>query len=621
MVAYTFHSSTFHDPFYEGGGSSSLASSGVAEVALGGRAYMINWDAGDGALAVESVPMLRQQADAADTPGKASVNPEGLWRSTRETWHMGSGQEHLDAEDSNPFRYHTGQGIDPWSKRQLGLLHATTEKVTNANTNLRLAVAGTHLYYVNGTQISFYIDIVAGSITNLTGSPGTAGSSIATDGFNVITAHGASGVYKTTRGAASTAAHITGTVSLLGFARGRFLAAQGRSVYDITALTVGGSGALPAALFTQGNTDFVWVDFAEGFGFIFMGGYSGDKSLIYRTAVKQDGTGLDAPTVAAELPDGEVITSLYGYLGRFICIGTNKGFRLSVVNGSGELSLGARIDTPQSVLCFEGQGQFIWYGLTGFTSTETGLGRLSTEFFVDPSTLQPAYASDIMATGTGAILSVVTFGGRRVFTISGDGLYYENDNCVTSGYFTTGKISYGIAENKIGLWFDLQHQEDDGSFEVAVSLDGGPFISIGTAEALATPTTTFGLGEADAATFDMKVTLFRDVSDATLCPLLLSWLLRVQPKARMTKYILATILMAPEVEDLAGNTLFYDTFEEQAFIENLHNDKTVTTWQEGLGAYSIVVEDYKVIKRSLVLGAEGYIGFNADIPVKLKRIE
>lgn len=612
----------FSEPFYEGGGASSLAASGVAEVALAGRAYMINWEAGESALSTETVPMLRQQADNADTPGKASVNPEGLWRATRESWHMGQGQEHLDAEDSNPFRYDDGQGVDPWDKRKLGLLHATAEKTSSANTNLRLAVAGTHLYWTNGTALGYFdADIATDTITNVTGVPGVAASSIATDGFNVITAHGASGVYKTTRGAATTAAHITGTVSLLGFARGRFLAAQGRSVYDITALTVGASGALPVALFTQGNTDFTWVDFAEGFGFIFMGGYSGDKSLIYRTAVKQDGTALDAPTVAAELPDGEVITALYGYLGRFICVGTNKGLRLAIVNGSGELSMGARIDTPSSVLCFEGQSQFIWYGLTAYTLTSTGLGRLSTEFFVDPGTLQPAYASDLMVTGSGAVQSVVTFNNRRVFTVSGDGLYYESDNCVASGYFTTGKISYGISENKVGLWFDLQHQEEAGAFEVSVSLDGEAFVSIGTAEASELPSSTFGLGEADAGTFDMKVTMTRDISDATLCPFLLSWLLRVQPKAKMTKYIVATILMAPEVEDLVGNTLYYDTAVEQAVIESLHNEKTITTWQEGTSSYSVSLEDYKVIKRSLVLGAEGYIGFNADIPLKLKRIE
>lgn len=617
-MGFSFHT-PFNEPFYEGAGVSNLANARLLEFALGGHGYRINWDA-EIPLRLQSVPTLKQQQDQSEAPGEQSVNPEGLWRRVGESYHLGAGQIHYDRKDSSQFRFRESQGVDIWEKWQLSLLHETLQKSSSANTNLRAVVAGTHLYWCDGTSIRYLTDLAAG-ISDITGEPGTAPSSIISDGFNVWTSHGASGIYKTTRGAASTASHITGATGVLGYVRNRVLATSldGRSIYDITALAVGGvAGALPAALFTHGNTDFDFIGFAECSGYIYAAGFSGDKSLIYKIAVRPDGTGLDQPSVSAELPDGEVVTHINGYLGRFVFIGTNKGWRFGVVGGNGDLQLGAFVATPTSVFCSEGQEEFIWYGLSAFTSSNTGLGRLSTSKFSDVDNLVPAYASDLMASGfTSDVLSVVTFQGKRVFTVSGHGLYYEGTNCVAEGYLDTGKISYGMTEPKIGLWVNIQHEMDAGSFEILISANGESFISLGTHQAVDVPG-PFGVGELLAGSFELRIKLVRDAIDLTTCPVFLSWLLRVQPRPETTELIYVTVFLAPEVETLGDTAYAYNTDSEVDYIRRLQKEKTVTTAQIGKTLSTVILDDYDISPQQIMEGLSGLDGQNLDCLLKLK---
>ncbi len=607
----------FGTSYYGGSSSTTSLVPDICEVALGGHGYLIDWKAPD-PLSYTAVETLREQADQSRTPGEQSLNPEGWWRRSQNSWHVGAGQEFYDNEGSDPFQFFDSQGVNIWNKWELSLLNDTTEKTSSANTNLYLAVAGSHFYWINGTVLAYFTDIIAGSATTVTGTPGTAPSSITSDGFHVWTAHGTSGIYRTTRGAATTASHITGTVTLLGYVRNRLLAANLGSVYDVTLLGMGGGGALPAVLFTHANTDFTWVGFAEGSGNIYLAGYSGDKSLIYRTAVKEDGTGLSIPTVAAELPDGEVVTSIQGYLGKFIAIGTTKGLRLAVVGGSGDLIVGARIDTPTSVLAFEGQEEFIWFGYGSFTATSTGLGRLSTAEFSDLDNLVPAYASDLMVTGTGNIQSIVTFQNIRVFTVSGDGLYRESSDLVSTGHFDTGKITFNTTEPKIGMFLDHMHLMHEGSFDMSVSVDDEPFVLIGSHEASTHPLPSFALGVVSAQTFQIRIAINRDPMDATMGPELLSWLLRVQPQPKITRLIYATILLAPEVTSLTDSILTYDTVAEREFIQTLHASKEVTTWQQGKTSESVIVENFKYDPNRLIYFPDGSSGDNSSCILKLK---
>jgi hypothetical protein len=192
--------------FYSGAALSSLVP-GVYPVSLNGRPYMLD----DSKPFVQrTVPLLRQQADASASPGEASINPEDLWRRSVESWHHGAGQTSYDRADSDPFRFRSSKGVDVWTQHALSLLPGTGQELASANTNLQLAVAGTRLYALDGTALKFTTDVAsagAATWTAVTGMPGAAGTSIASDGFNVWTANAANGVYATNRGSGAAGDH------------------------------------------------------------------------------------------------------------------------------------------------------------------------------------------------------------------------------------------------------------------------------------------------------------------------------------------------------------------------------------------------------------------------------
>lgn len=605
--------------YYAGGATTTLPPF-ITDVALGGHAFMIDWSA-EMPLVHRSIPILRQQQDTSDSPGEQSINSEGLWRRVGESWHVGAGQERFDREDSQPFRFRRSQGVDVWNKWELSLLHDTELYESSGATNQRMAVAGNYLYMVQGTALKYTTDLVA--TTTVTGTPGNAATAIASNGWNTWTAHGVDGIYMTTRGAAATVSHITGTVGLVAYVKNRVMAAAGPSLYDVTTVAVGGGGALPTALFTHGNTDWNWVALAESQGFIYAAGYSGDKSIIYSLGITTDGTALASPVVAGPLPDGEIVTGLYGYLGRFLAVGTNKGFRLALVSDGGGLTIGGLVTTPQPVTSFEGQDSFIWFNWSGYDTLTTGLGRMDTNQFSNLDKFVPAYASDLMVEGTeNEITSIVTFLNRRVFAVTGVGIHVESeDELVEDGYLDTGGISYGITELKTALFVDLQVDGKDttaSNVEIMFSTDGNTFVSLAVFQP--TNNQTISVGESVGNEFELRLRIYRDTTVTSISAAILSWLLRVQPRPLVTNMIFATVYLAPEVQPLNEVTIPMNTMQELDFIEQKNKTKEIITFQHNKRRYSVVVDDYEMVLKSLVESVEGMSGFNASCLLKLKRV-
>jgi hypothetical protein len=613
---------TFPQIWTSGGAASSSTTTKRTHAALGGHPYMLDMKVED-RLRFRTIPILRQQTDQSQRPGDQSINPEGLWRIEQTSYHFGAGQLHYDRKDSDPFRFNESMGVDPWTPGQLCLLPSVDAKAVSAATNLKLVVAGGFLYAIAGTALVRTADITPNTptFTTITGTPGTAPTDIATDGFNIITCHGAAGIWKTTRGAAAVggAAHITGTVEGLGFVKNRFLAFNNNAIYDISALTVGAGGALPAAYFTHPNTDFQWVGFAEGDAAIYSAGFSGDKSLIYKTTVVADGSALGAPTIAGRLEDGEIVTAISSYLGRFVLIGTNKGLRLAVTKDTGDLTIGARIDTPSSVRCFEGQGEFVWFGWSAFDSTDTGLGRISLKNFTSVDLLVPAYASDLMVHGlNNNVVSVVTFQDLRVFAVDQSGIYAEDTPLETSGWITSGEISYGLTEPKTAIKIDAQHVGLLGTHEIEISSEGGLYDSIGVMLPGQFPRT---MGEVQGKFFELRQTLRRDTVATTEGLCLNSWLLLSQPiPGSVGRNIFATIILAPEVTDLFNTSIVMNTWEELDYIDGLADSKEITTWQVGTQLRSVVLDDYELDVRDVMSGPEGFTGFNGSCLLKMKEV-
>lgn len=583
----------FDSPLF-GGGGTTVEVPGKFPVALDGRGYFIDTQVEHSFTDYwkhESIPLIRTQADTSNNPAEVSLNPENLWRRAQDSWHHGAGQAYRD-RDSNAdiYRYHASKGIDPWTRYLLSLLPATSQSLASANTNLALVSAGARLYALDGTAVKYTTDLSSYSTVTSTGS--NAKTSICSDGYTVYFTDG-SNVYTTNTGASAASSYNTLDCTLLRYVKGRLMAAQGAAIYNIT------SGSAPSALFTQANADFAWVGFAEGRSAIYAAGFSGDKSLIYQISVKPDASSLDQPVVAGELPDGEIIREISGYLG-FIVLGTDTGVRFCDVDAQGNLIIGTRIAMTSAVRCFEPNDRFVWFGWTNYDSTSTGLGRLDITQFTDtPDTtsLVPAYASDLMATGQGAVLSVATFTGLRVFAVSGLGFYQETTNKVASATLTTGLISFGIPDPKTAMYVDVRTQPLHGSYTTGLAVDDGSFIVVGTAATSASSTGVENpLGQARGDHFELQFTLSRSGTDTTVGPVFERWTMKAFPT---TNDQTAEIMQIPILLYRVVNDIPFDVEFEKSVIKALRATRKVITYQEFTTGYTGFVEDYRWIPHHL----------------------
>lgn len=593
-------------PIYQGGQTTVSSVPGLYPISLAGHTYFVDMhpEFHFQYFRRGSIDILRDSQDVANLPGENSLNPEDLWRRTQESWHHGAGQNAFDRSDSDPYRFRATKGIDPWTKYQMTLLPDTANRRSSANTGLYLVSVGTRLYLTDGASaganLYYATDITVGSptFTAVTGTPAVAASSITSDGFNVYMTYGASGLYSTTRTGAAASQLVTtalGSNAVVAFLKGRLMLANGNKLYNLLSITpsyaLGTTSTDTNAplMLTHADTDFVFNCFGEGQGNIYIGGFSGDKSLIYRTTIRPDGTALDVPAVAGELPDGEIVRSLQGYLG-FMVVGTDRGVRLAQPDGQGNLTLGALISTPNSVQCFEPQDRFVWFGYTNYDGTSTGLGRLDLSTFTQP--LTPAYASDLMSTAQGIVTSVATFQNQRVYAVSGSGFWTQTTTKVASGTIDSGVVTYGIHDAKVPMYVDVRHLPLVGSYQAFIATDGGAFSSLGTTTTANIVSSSLATSQPRCWTAEWRLVLNRANSSDTVGPTIQRSTLRSFPAATTGEEFIIPLVIH-ETVTVQGQEVHIDTRAEVNYISTLVQDRRFVTLQEGGNTFQVFVVDYE----------------------------
>lgn len=585
---------TMAQPWFNGSGTSSDVP-GLFPCALNGRPYMVDVSGalegyGKYRLRREPLPVLRQQSDTSNQPGEHSVAVEQYWRRSMESWHHGAGQSVFDRDTSSPYRFRASKGVDCWTPWQLTLLHGTTQALASASSTVQAVTAGGYVYVADGTTVRRSADL--STWTALTGAPASAATSLCTDGLNVYVAFGANGIWKTSTAGTVLTSYVTGSVSLVGFVNNRLIADDGAGkLYNVTA---GGAITAAALLLDRSQSGWTWSAIGAGQSVLYAAGYSGDKSAIYKTSIPADGTALAVPVVAATLPDGELVTAVDFYVG-FVLVGTSKGVRLGQPDGAGFLTLGALIPTASAVRCFEGQDRFVWFGWTNYDTVSTGLGRFDPQTFPDPNRapLAPAYASDLMVTGQGAVLSACTFGALRVFTVAGKGVYVEAATPLTTGTVSTGRITYGLGDDKVAVAADVRYlpMPTGGDLAVQVSTNSGALVDVGTMTAAGgSPVeVVLAMNEARGETFELALQLIA----TTAAPVVtrLSLRVRITPKQRPCSWTVP-IILAREVSPAPGVPRTFDVLAELSAINDLFASGQVVRWQFGTRTYQVTVNNF-----------------------------
>lgn len=483
------------------------------DVAIGGLPFLYN--------ITDTVPYRRSTArwkyervDQAREPGEQTLD-SGLWVRSQTSWHLGAGIEFQEALEGNPdllrFRYYTSTGINPWNIGELSLLKDTSKlyNVTSTSSTARtIAIPAT----LNGTDFVLSVnctststsssDIRVSKVTSagtattvLTGADLSAEILAAeTDGSTLYLAT-ATKIYDIdlTTGGATLHEHydISSVASAssitMKFVKNRILAgitfASGSTiagVYELSFAAHGGVANL-SSLTAIANTKTVpigwkWTGIADGRGAIYLSGYAGDKSSIFKVQPDATTGNLGAAISVADIPLGETVRAIFGYLGTYLAIGTSRGVRIAAIADDASIVYGPIIfETTNPVTCFAARDSYIWAGVKAGIGGASGTYRIYLGQLLEDGGYP--YATDIYATGTTGSVDNLGFfptTGQLFFSITASGVWIEHaTQLVAEGTIQTAIVNWGTLEKKAWKRVRIETDTLEGKIEVyADSIEG-----------------------------------------------------------------------------------------------------------------------------------------------------
>lgn len=576
-------------PRFFGGATSTSLVPDIFPVAINGRPFLIDQKSNQFTRGFE--PRVRDSVDQSTSPGEAAINPQGLWRRGETSWHYGAGQKYADTAEAQDYRFFSSKGVNPWIKGQVTLLNTVKESLNSANTNLLIAATDTRVYVADGATLRYTTDPYATSPTwtAATGLPALTPRDMATDGTNIyLTYAGTSnsfGLWKYTAADAASNVAYGHQLYYVDFVKGHLIVSGDSAASYATDLYYDPAGNIAGDDYAHPIATWNWVSFAAGQNAIYAAGYAGTRGAIYKITITSAGV-LDQPVVALELPSGEIPLVVYGYLGA-ILIGTNKGVRYATTDSASNLVAGALIPTTGSVVSFTADERYVWFNWSQYDGTSSGLGRLDLSTFISTNT--PAHASDLMLTSTADVLAVATFNNKRIFSVSGDGIYVEDSaNLVTTAELTTGTYRWGIPDRKFVAKFDTRTTPLYGTITPSISLDSGTFQSM-TPHDLALSTESVATGP-QAKFIEARFKLDFTRASALVGPTLTRWMARAYATPARSQVFRVPILMHHRLQ-VHDTEYYFDVETELQALRDLVTNPRVINYQENNETYSVVMED------------------------------
>ena len=606
-------------PFFSGTSVSSMVPN-VFPVAIDGRPYMVDQKSGRFGRTYEQ--RVRDSTDDSTSPGESTINPGGLWRRGQDSWHLGAGQQYADTADAKAFQFYKSKGIDVWTKGQVSLLNDTKLSLSNAATTAHMVVCGSNVYVSLNGDVKYSADPYASSPTwtavvdeaGGTAAPTGTVAAMATDGNKVYLAYPSDGIRQvipsTDPAIISNTKFVTGSDSfyMLGFAKNYMLGAHDNELHLIDA-----SGG-KSLVIEPDDTAFRFVGVATGQNAVYAAGYSGEKSLIYKITITALGA-LEKGVVALELPTGEIVSSISGYLG-YILIGTNKGVRYCSTDAQSNLVAGPIIPTSGPVRKFTSEDKYTYFTWSNYDGVSSGLGRLDLSTFVAPN--QPAFATDLMYTSTNDVLSVVTKDSKRMFIVSGIGVVAEDTSVlVASGEIESGTYRWGIPDRKFVAKVDTRATPLVGTITQYLNVDDTGYTQLNTWSSVGdTENTTNGTDDhAIEAAFKFKLT--RDATVTSTGPTMTRWMSRAYVAPFRSQQFVVPILLHNTVR-VRDKEYFYDVEEHQTFFDGLIEAPRIIVLQIGAFSHSVIVDDLEWVPSD---ATGNYWSFEGTLIVTLRSVE
>jgi hypothetical protein len=440
----------------------------------------------------QTAPYKKDQFDNGKEPGEQSLT--GWWLRSQSSFHSGSGIKFYDpsAGETVDYRFTDSKGVNVWTKGQVTLLKdtATTHYTTGPiQTNGKPFQIARSIKYggTNGVLLwdEYDVDKIAedGTVTHFVdyiAGTDSAVYDICDDGTNAYwvtnVVHSGSNklhVYKKALTADSTVAEtfmfrengITVTNAVMEYIKDRIVMAANNKVYEFSSSATN----LTSPLYTHSDTDIVFSSITASGPAIYIAGYSGTQSSIFKFTLNTSGVmpTLTTAITAAEMPVGEIIHKIFYYLG-YMMIGTNKGIRAAVVSDQdGSINYGPLIvETTQPCYDFAARDRFIWCA----TGVDGAAGVLRIDLGNEIETLRFAYANDLYVSGTsGYSTTTCAFAGttdRLVFATTAVNAGSVSNKALTSNVATlTTSAAHGLAVDN-SVWVEGVDSTFNGQYTV-----------------------------------------------------------------------------------------------------------------------------------------------------------
>jgi hypothetical protein len=341
---------------------------------------------------------------------------------------------------------------------------------------------------------------------------------------------------------------ITVTNAVMEYTKERIVMCVNDKVYEFSSTAT----TLPTAVYSHNDPDHVFTSITSSGAAIYISGYSGIQSNIYKFTLSTAGAmpTLTSAITAAELPVGEIVFKIAYYLGN-MAIGTNQGMRMADVNSlDGSITYGALIfESEQPVYDFGFRDRYIWAassveGQAGVTRVDMGqpLGNLLFPYawdLYDPADTLLSYTTACAFLGDTNRLAFCNAGNGT----DGD-IYIESaSTLLAQGTIRTGYVRYNTLELKIFKLIQARIDTTNGGLLIDSVDYADNFYRIGTFSQESTvPEININYPQASQEYLGFQFTLTRSSTDTTKGPLFTGYQIKslpAIPRQRLIQYPLS----------------------------------------------------------------------------------
>jgi hypothetical protein len=384
----------------------------------------------------------------------------------------------------------------------------------------------------------------------------------------------------------------------------------------------------PQFLYKHPNPEWEWTGCAAAPDAILVSGHAGNNGSVLKFVIDpQSGltpTLTEAVTVL-EFPKGEIPLCMISYLGAYLGVGTNKGFRVAQISQQGNLALGALVfeTTPEhAVKYLTAKDRFIYASLeSGMPDKSSGLVRVDLAA-ADENNRFP-YANDVEI-GFENITGLTQLGNTGRLVVAGSGLWIESESrLVETGWLETSQVLFGTLEKKQFCYAEaLADARGGGTGVLSTVIDGQ--VSTLVRYSAFNANTSARLPSVPRVQLGLRLRLIREERDdhdmsPDIGPSVIGWTIRALPSIARQELVKLPLMCYDNERDTHGLKREGDSWARYQELRSACDKGELVSYQnlQTGELATAVVEDLGFRQSS---PPRGFDGFGGTINITLRLI-